>query len=100
MIPDEIHKTYFRISDVAKALDLSVERIRYYDNYFGIVKTRGAANRRKYTVSDLGKMAIIVRLTKYCHLPAIKEILRQNAAESILDILEPNKGKEPVMKIA
>jgi DNA-binding transcriptional MerR regulator len=106
MIPDTVERVYFSTTEVSKAISVTSckivtsSKIRYWDKYFGFSAKRGNNNDRKYTVNDVARMALIARLSEHLHLHAVKQILRQNAAESILEILEPNQVKEPVMKIA
>lgn len=97
MIPDNIERAYFSISEASKALGVPSTTIRYWETYFNIVIRRGRKGRRKYTIDEIGRFALIARLAKWFKRKHIKELLRDGRADKVLEVLEPNVS-EPILE--
>lgn len=97
MIPDNIERTYFSISETSKALGVPTTTIRYWETYFNIVIRRGRKSYRKYTLDEIGRFATIARLAKWFKRKHIKQLIRDGRAERVLQILDPNVS-EPILE--
>lgn len=96
MTPSEqIPRLYYPIKDVASALACSPSLIRFYENRFGVRTHRNRMGERRYTVTEIGQMAIIVRLARHLNLDTARKVYKRGDAERVLEILEPQIS-EPV----
>lgn len=95
MIRDEVQRLYFSIEECSKVLGISRSKIRFYEKEFGLNFRRsinGKRHDRRLTVTQLGTLAGLVKLTEHLHLEAAKRSYRAGTAQAVLDILEPNHG--------
>lgn len=88
-VRDTIAKRYFGIDEVSKAIGENQTKIRYWIQQFGIDTMRRYGIRRRFTVDELGQIALISRLVKYMHISAAKRIFYRGQGLKILEILEP-----------
>lgn len=85
MIPGQIPKSVldqtdppiYTIGDAAKALDVSIGMLRVYEAQGLIVPARTDSNQRRYSRSDLARLACIRHAIREDHLtiPAIKRMM-------------------------
>lgn len=87
--PDTIQRLYFAPHQVAKALSVETSALRFWEDEFGLQVHRSRHNKRRYTVTDVGRFATIARLVKWFHIPAAKLLMDEGRADGVLDILEP-----------
>lgn len=88
-------KLYWKIGDIAKALGVEASAIRYWETAFSLPTPRNHNGNRRYTVTEIGQIAIIARLTRHFHIKAALSVYQKGIAERVLDILEPSVS-EPV----
>lgn len=84
-----IERVYFHIGEVAQSLGVEPSWIRFWEAQFGIEPRRSRSGERRYSVGEIGQLALIARLVKYFHGQAAKDIIEKGQAQQILDILEP-----------
>lgn len=89
-----IKKLYFSISEVCESIGVRDHTIRFWEDEFTLNIYRDRIGRRRFSVKDVGKIAIIARLVKHLHIPSAREHFKKGTAEALLSILEP-EVKEP-----
>lgn len=79
---NEIKKTYFSISEVAKMFEVNASLIRFWESEFTILKPQKNANgERRFVQKDIEDLKLIYYLvkTKGFTLEGAKESIRQKA---------------------
>jgi len=92
----EVPRQYWKISDIARALGVETHTLRSYEAQFGIGIHRNLRGQRRYTTTQIGQVALIVRLMNYFQMNAAIEIYRNGKAELILDIIDPPSKEQLV----
>ncbi|MBS7528505.1 MerR family transcriptional regulator [Fusibacter paucivorans] len=90
---------YYRIGEIEKKMQISIDTLRYYEKIGLICPERDTNNRRLYSGADVAWLEFIFRL-KQTHMP-LKEIkkyaeLRKQGDETIakrIDLLEEQRTR-------
>lgn len=94
---EEIIKKYFQISEVAASLSVTTATIRHYEKEFDVFpERRNSKGDRRYTVWEIGRLAIVATLMKHLHLTTAKRVFWRGQSEEILAILERGKATQSV----
>lgn len=78
---DSLHKRYYKISDVAEMLGLTIATLRFWENQFSELRPRRSdGGTRRYTPADIERLRIIKFLVKDkgLKIEAAREHLRKN----------------------
>ena len=85
-LKNNIEKLFYPIGEVAKAFDVNVSLIRFWEKEFDILKPKkNKKGNRMFTKKDVDNLRIIYHLTKErgFTLEGAKKKLRENKADTI-----------------
>ncbi len=76
MIPSEIKKLYYSISELAQRFNVSESTLRNWEKEFSSLKPkRSASGERKYTEKDIKAIEKIINLRKDLTLSGAKKVI-------------------------